>query len=45
MVAQVINGKIIALCQQNACDQGQVFTLGDNALLCHGHGWYSYNLS
>lgn len=42
MVAEVINGKIIALCQQNAHDKGQVFTLGVNALLCHGHGGYLF---
>lgn len=37
-VGNVINGKIIALCQQKATDKGQVFMLGDKALLCHGHG-------
>ncbi|KAJ8717740.1 hypothetical protein PYW07_005670 [Mythimna separata] len=37
-VLKVINGKIVALCQLAIGDKGKVFTLQDNALLCHGHG-------
>lgn len=37
-VLKVINGKIVALCQLAIRDKGKVFTLQDNALLCHGHG-------
>ncbi|XP_022816822.1 polynucleotide 5'-hydroxyl-kinase NOL9 isoform X2 [Spodoptera litura] len=37
-VLKVINGKIVALCQLAMKDKGKVFTLQDNALLCHGNG-------
>ncbi|CAH0695746.1 unnamed protein product [Spodoptera exigua] len=37
-VLKVINGKIVALCQLAIKDKGKVFTLQDNALLCHGNG-------
>lgn len=39
-VLKVINGKIVALCQLAIKDKGKVFTLQDNALLCHGNGNY-----
>lgn len=37
-IAKVINGKVVALCQQKQCDSARVFTLADKPLLCHGHG-------
>ncbi|CAH0764288.1 unnamed protein product [Diatraea saccharalis] len=38
-VTKVINGKIVALCQLTTQDKvGDVFTLGDKPVLCHGHG-------
>ncbi|CAH0401349.1 unnamed protein product [Chilo suppressalis] len=38
-VTKVINGKIIALCQLTTQDKGgDVFTLRDKHVLCHGHG-------
>lgn len=40
-VLKVINGKIVALCQLATTDKGKVFTLQDNAPLCHGHGNYN----
>lgn len=40
VVLKVINGKIVALCQFAIGDKGKVFTLQDNALLCHGQGNY-----
>lgn len=37
-ILKVINGKIVALCQLDTTDKGNVFTLGDKAPVCHGHG-------
>ncbi|CAH4030320.1 unnamed protein product [Pieris brassicae] len=38
-ITQVINGKVVALCQQTTqCHKARVFTLDDKPLLCHGHG-------
>ncbi|XP_022128542.2 polynucleotide 5'-hydroxyl-kinase nol9 [Pieris rapae] len=38
-ITKVINGKVVALCQQTTqCHNARVFTLDDKPLLCHGHG-------
>ncbi|XP_059059017.1 polynucleotide 5'-hydroxyl-kinase NOL9 isoform X2 [Achroia grisella] len=37
-VLNVINGKVVALCQVTQDKAGQVFTLTDKPLLCHGYG-------
>ncbi|XP_047518226.1 polynucleotide 5'-hydroxyl-kinase NOL9 [Pieris napi] len=38
-ITKVINGKVVALCQQTSeCHNARVFTLDDKPLLCHGHG-------
>ncbi|CAG5048684.1 unnamed protein product, partial [Parnassius apollo] len=38
-ITKVLNGKVVALCQQAQCDKtAKVFTLDDKPLLSHGHG-------
>ncbi|CAK1550758.1 unnamed protein product [Leptosia nina] len=37
-ITKVINGKVVALCQQATQSCERVFTLADKPLLCHGHG-------